>query len=70
LVIEVDGGIHLTQSKADQMRSQRLLDYGYRVLRVQNEAVLTDLEIVLDLILAACQPCAESPLHECGEGQG
>jgi very-short-patch-repair endonuclease len=70
LVIEGDGGVHRTQVKADEQRSRRMAEYGYRMLRVRNEEVLTDPEGVLRSILAACQPTAESPLHECGEGQG
>jgi len=54
LVIEVDGGVHVAQAKADEQRSQGLADYGYRVLRVRNEEILSDLESVLCRILAAC----------------
>jgi very-short-patch-repair endonuclease len=70
LVVEVDGSIHFGQQEADEQRSQRMADYGYRVLRVSNQAVETDLESVMCTILESCQEGAESPLPGSGEGQG
>jgi very-short-patch-repair endonuclease len=53
LIIELDGGIHDGQQDYDAERTQKLNQLGYRVIRFSNEAVLTDLETVLEQILAA-----------------
>jgi very-short-patch-repair endonuclease len=50
LVIELDGGIHQDQQEYDQARTEVLQDYGYRVLRFPNEAVLQRLDDVLQTI--------------------
>jgi very-short-patch-repair endonuclease len=55
LVSEVDGGVHNAQAEADEQRSQRLTNYGYRVLRVRKEEAESDLPGVLARILATCQ---------------
>jgi very-short-patch-repair endonuclease len=68
LVIEVDGGIHLRQVEADASRSRELEDQGYQVLRFTNALVETDLENILSVIQAVCQP--KTPLPNLGEGQG
>jgi very-short-patch-repair endonuclease len=70
LVIEVDGNVHLGQAEADEQRSRRLAEYGYRVLRVSNQEIESDLESVICHILEACHAGAESPLPGSGEGQG
>jgi very-short-patch-repair endonuclease len=67
LVVEVDGGVHAGQVDADGQRSQRMAEYGYRVLRVNNQEVETDLESVICRILAACQTGADSPPPELGD---
>jgi very-short-patch-repair endonuclease len=43
LIIEVDGGQHF-ESKADKKRETYLLSQGFRVLRVWNNDVLSNLE--------------------------
>jgi very-short-patch-repair endonuclease len=50
LVVEVDGGVHAEQVEYDQERDAHLVDYGLRVMRFTNEAVLHDLEAVLTAI--------------------
>ena len=55
LVIEIDGGVHLTQREADAMRTEIIQSFGYRVIRFSNEQVEAHLPCVLDTILAACQ---------------
>ena len=51
LIIEIDGGIHRTSAQAayDKGRDALLADLGYKVIRVENEA-LEKLTSVLDLI--------------------
>jgi len=53
LVVELDGGSHDGREAEDEARTQRLQDYGYRVIRFRNEEVLTDLPSVLERIREA-----------------
>jgi very-short-patch-repair endonuclease len=55
LVVEVDGGQHLTEAEADAARSQSLAEAGFRVIRFWNNQVLTETEAVLAEILRALQ---------------
>ena len=55
LVVEVDGESHLAQAEFDARRTEWLQQYGYRILRVTNSEVYTEIEGVLTAILAACQ---------------
>ena len=50
LIVEVDGGVHRNQREYDEARTQVLQAYGYRVLRFSNEAVLGDVDAVLEVI--------------------
>lgn len=52
LVIEIDGGCHFTeeQEEHDRIRSNRLTEMGYDVLRFTNNQVINDTEKVLDSI--------------------
>jgi very-short-patch-repair endonuclease len=62
LVVEVDGSIHdrPEQRERDAARTEYLQSLGYRVLRVRNETVLTNLDTVLTAIAqAAKQPEVE-----------
>ena len=43
LSVEVDGPVHDQQTNQDEERARLLADRGYRVLRVRNDEVLTDL---------------------------
>ncbi|ACK66239.1 protein of unknown function DUF559 [Rippkaea orientalis PCC 8801] len=47
LAIEIDGSSHDTKQEYDQVRTEKLAQYGYRVLRFTNEEVMTDLSRVL-----------------------
>ena len=55
LVIEVDGPSHTEtqQMHHDAIRTRFLEAEGFRVLRFWNDAVRTDLECVIDTIIAA-----------------
>jgi len=57
LVVEVDGGQHALDSERarDEERTRRIEAEGFRVLRFWNNEVLTNLEGVLEAILAACE---------------
>ena|ERR1700733_7663178 len=54
LVIELDGDSHTGRAAYDRQRQSCLEAAGYRVLRVGNEDVLGDLDVVLRAILRAC----------------
>ena len=58
LVVELDGDVHGEQADYDEVRTQQLEAYGYRVIRFRNEQVLEDLPSVLERILEAAR---ESP---------
>ncbi len=58
LVIEVDGDIHTQQKVYDEVRTEQLQSFGYRVLRFTNEEVLSDLQTVLVRIIQAAAACS------------
>ncbi len=60
LIIEVDGGQH-ANSKKDMVRDRWLNAQRYRVVRFWNNDVLTNIEGVLETIVAALE--AERPPH-------
>ena len=47
LIIEADGGQHMTQDSEDAFRTNYLESMGYRVLRFWNNEILTDTHSVL-----------------------
>ncbi len=52
LIVELDGGQHSTQAAKDQQRSIILESLGFKVVRYWNHSIMTDLENVLEDILA------------------
>lgn len=54
LIIELDGGQHLTQKKYDKTRTQYLERKGFKVLRFWNSDVLIYKGLVLEHILRMC----------------
>ncbi len=67
LIIELDGGQHLTQQDADAERDAWLLGQGFRILRFWNNEVFNNLEGVLQTI---CTELAPSPQPSPIEGEG
>src|SRR5688572_27647278 len=53
LIVELDGGIHAARVTEDAEREALLTSAGYTVLRFPNEAVLTNLSMVLEAIADA-----------------
>lgn len=53
LVVEADGGIHLSQQFDDRTRDQNLAEHGYRVLRFSNDDVLNNINAVVTIIQEA-----------------
>ena len=50
LIIELDGSQHLEQEEYDAERTEFLKTKGYKVLRFWNNAVMNDIDSVLNLI--------------------
>lgn len=52
LVVEVDSDTHSTDEEIahDHRRDQFLREHGWRILRVRNEDVYRDLDVVMDAI--------------------
>ena len=67
LAVELDGGVHLVRAAYDAQRTAFLAAQGIRLLRVNNELVENDVEMVLDRIATACGIVCPSP--DLGEGQ-
>ena len=53
LVIEVDGGHHTAQARADAHRDAVLVRAGYRVLRLEAVLVMREIETAIALVRAA-----------------
>ncbi len=42
LIVELDGQIHLRQGEKDMIRTYRMMEYGYTVLRFPNDQIMKD----------------------------
>jgi very-short-patch-repair endonuclease len=72
LVVELDGGQHFESDtmRADELRSARLLEAGFHVMRFDNRQALSETDAVLSAILGwlvAHHP-HPNPLPPAGEG--
>lgn len=63
LIIEVDGPIHQYSPEEDAIRQEYLQSLGFRVLRFQNERVLSATENVLEDIQAALASAEANKAH-------
>lgn len=61
LVIELDGDSHTAQEEYDEMRTRKLNEQGYQVIRFTNRDVLQNLDGVLTKILDMCRLGRPSP---------
>ncbi|MCC6983952.1 MAG: DUF559 domain-containing protein [Bauldia sp.] len=61
LIIEVDGGQHALAEETDAARTKELEAMGFLVLRFWNSDVLTNMEGVIESILAVIQHAPEPP---------
>jgi len=55
LIIELDGSHHAEQEKYDDVRTEKLKNDGFYVMRFWNSDVLNNLSIVLDIIYNALE---------------
>ena len=64
LIIELDGEHHAEQEEKDAARTDKLAQYGFRILRFWNRDVLHDVGIVLEAICYALKntPCMLVPI--------
>lgn len=73
LVIEVDGGYHLSNKEFDDVRTEFLNSQGFAVIRFTNEEVKSNLKSVLSKIeesLTQSKSIKESATLSSGEGRG
>ena len=64
LILEIDGGIHLSQEDRDAFRQDELEQRGFTILRFTNDEVLSYLHGVLNTIekfIKQKQPTSPSP---------
>lgn len=55
LVIELDGDIHDMQKDQDHQRTCQFEEFGCHVIRFRNDEVMTNINLVLNKILEACE---------------
>jgi very-short-patch-repair endonuclease len=70
LVVELDGSQHADQVGYDDRRTCYLQSQGYRVLRFWNNDVLTKIESVLEVMVAAMARPGPSPQPSPPRGEG
>jgi very-short-patch-repair endonuclease len=64
LIIELDGGQHLTNQTYDLNRTLELNKFGFQVLRFWNNDVLRETPAVLELIQQTLSPTLSRELHQ------
>ncbi len=60
IVIEIDGKIHLNQKEYDELRTLRLNELGYEVIRFTNEEVFANPEIIANNIKVKLESILDS----------
>ena len=65
LLVELDGSVHQEgdQPEYDAFRTAELQRMGLTVLRFPNDAVVREIEVVCEQVLAACGLTPRPPLH-------
>jgi very-short-patch-repair endonuclease len=70
VVIEIDGKIHLQQKEYDELRTNRLSELGYEVIRFTSEEVFSTPELVAKRIKEHLETISDSTEPPPLEGQG
>jgi very-short-patch-repair endonuclease len=52
LIVEIDGGYHAERAAADARRDRALVEAGYRVVRLEEELVMRDVEAAVARVAA------------------
>ncbi|KTD48361.1 putative restriction endonuclease-like [Legionella quateirensis] len=68
LIIEVDGGQHMAAEAYDQQRTKDLEAVGYRVMRVWNNEVFSNIQGVLDRVLSLIEGALDKKPSSCVTG--
>jgi len=68
LIVEVDGDTH--EEASDRARDEALAALGYRVVRVSNHEVMTNIEGVVWSITEALHPAEKPQPNPSPEGEG
>ncbi len=50
LIVELDGSQHIDNIKYDRIRTEYLNSLGYKVIRIYNNEIISNLETVLEYI--------------------
>jgi very-short-patch-repair endonuclease len=66
LAIEVDGAVHDDRQTEDALRTQKLEQHNYQVLRFHNEEIFHDLDRVLQSITTSIQSRQTTPKTDSG----
>ncbi len=66
LILELDGGVHRLREAEDAVRDQRLIEAGFTVLRVGNEAFLRNPNVLLTAIRDHAASVRTEPPHPTG----
>jgi very-short-patch-repair endonuclease len=63
LIVELDGGQHSVSAEADAIRTKKLEEQGYLVLRYWNNDVLSNIDGVLETIVSTARQHSPEPPH-------
>jgi very-short-patch-repair endonuclease len=50
LIIEIDGGVHIKEKDEDRVRDEFLIKLNYKVLRIENSEINSDIATVMERI--------------------
>ena len=70
LVLEIDGPVHLTRQREDELRQRVIEEQGLTVLRVASEQVEQKTSLVLAKILSTCGALRSSLPLSISDGEG
>ena len=63
LIVELDGGQHNVRKEADAVRTKKLEELGYLVLRFWNNDVFDNIDGVLETIVSTAKQHSPEPPH-------
>ena len=66
LVVELDGGVHRLREAEDAARDERLRSAGFQVIRVGNEAFLSNPNMLFSAIRRLAEQRGKRPPHPSG----
>jgi very-short-patch-repair endonuclease len=66
LIVELDGGVHRLREDADAPRDAKLIEAGFEVVRLGNEAFVTNPNLLTDAVNKRAVTMGKSPPHPAG----